>query len=124
MASFTLTARCPTKAVAGRRVFNRGFSGVRLTTTRPQFIVRAVDESEVFGRVQEIVKEQLALEETPVSTTKFADLKADSLDIVEVMMALEEEFGIDLDEGEAEEISTVGDAATLIAAEVASKTSS
>ncbi|MBA0604097.1 hypothetical protein Godav_016782 [Gossypium davidsonii] len=46
--------------------------------------------------------------------TKFADLGADSLDTVEIMMALEEQFGVSLEEGGAENIVTVQDATGLI----------
>lgn len=49
------------------------------------------------------------------------DLGADSLDQVEMIMALEEEFDIDLDEEGAEKITTVQEAADMIAAEVAAK---
>lgn len=49
---------------------------------------------------------------------KFADLGADSLDTVEIMMALEEKFDIQLDEEGAENISTVGEAADMIAAQI------
>lgn len=49
---------------------------------------------------------------------KFVDLGADSLDTVEIMMALEEKFDIQLDEEGAEKISTVQEAADLIAAQV------
>lgn len=46
--------------------------------------------------------------------TKFADLGADSLDTVEIMMALEEKFEVSIGEGGAENIATVQDAADLI----------
>lgn len=46
--------------------------------------------------------------------TKFVDLGADSLDTVEIMMALEEKFGVSVGEGGAENIATVQDAADLI----------
>ena len=49
---------------------------------------------------------------------KFVDLGADSLDTVEIMMALEEKFDIQLDEEGAEKISTVQEAADLIAAQI------
>jgi acyl carrier protein len=50
--------------------------------------------------------------------SKFVDLGADSLDTVEIMMALEEKFDIQLDEEGAEKISTVQEAADLIAAQI------
>ncbi|GLT54645.1 hypothetical protein SLA2020_278270 [Shorea laevis] len=53
-------------------------------------------------------------ESTVTPQTKFADLGADSLDIVEIMMALEEKFEVAIGEGGAENISTVQDAADLV----------
>lgn len=53
--------------------------------------------------------------------SKFVDLGADSLDTVEIMMALEEKFDIQLDEEGAEKISTVQEAADLIADQVEAK---
>jgi len=50
--------------------------------------------------------------------SKFVDLGADSLDTVEIMMALEEKFDIQLDEEGAEKISTVQEAADLIAGQI------
>lgn len=52
------------------------------------------------------------------ANSKFVDLGADSLDTVEIMMALEEKFDIQLDEEGAEKISTVQEAADLIAAQI------
>lgn len=52
---------------------------------------------------------------------KFVDLGADSLDTVEIMMALEEKFDIQLDEEGAEKISTVQEAADMIATQLSSK---
>lgn len=49
---------------------------------------------------------------------KFSDLGADSLDTVEIMMALEEKFELQLDEEGAEKISTVQEAADLISAQI------
>ena len=53
-----------------------------------------------------------------LAESKFVDLGADSLDTVEIMMALEEKFDIQLDEEGAEKISTVQEAADLIAAQI------
>ncbi|KAG7025914.1 Acyl carrier protein 3, chloroplastic, partial [Cucurbita argyrosperma subsp. argyrosperma] len=65
--------------------------------------------------VQEIIAKQLSLEQSAViPQTKFSELGADSLDTVEIMMALEEKFGVSIGEGGAEGISTVQDAADLI----------
>ncbi|XP_065850713.1 uncharacterized protein [Euphorbia lathyris] len=65
--------------------------------------------------VQSTIAKQLSIEVSTVTPeTKFADLGADSLDTVEIMMALEEQFGVSIGEGGAENISTVQDAADLI----------
>ncbi|KAI4330466.1 hypothetical protein MLD38_028755 [Melastoma candidum] len=65
--------------------------------------------------VQGIIAKQLSIDESTVTPdTKFADLGADSLDIVEIMMALEEKFSVSIGEGGAENISTVQEAADLI----------
>ncbi|CAM6011263.1 unnamed protein product [Sphagnum balticum] len=65
--------------------------------------------------VQSVIAKQLAVElDTVHPGAKFADLGADSLDTVEIMMALEEQFSITLDEEGAEKIVTVQDAADMI----------
>lgn len=65
--------------------------------------------------VRGVIAKQLSIEESAVTPeTKFADLGADSLDTVEIMMALEEKFGVSVGEGGAENIATVQDAADLI----------
>ncbi|KAJ9183660.1 hypothetical protein P3X46_007483 [Hevea brasiliensis] len=65
--------------------------------------------------VQSTIAKQLSIEASTVAPeTKFADLGADSLDTVEIMMALEEQFGVSIGEGGAENIATVQDAADLI----------
>ncbi|XP_008462263.1 uncharacterized protein LOC103500663 isoform X2 [Cucumis melo] len=72
-------------------------------------------QPETLEVVQEIIAKQLSLEQSAViPQTKFSDLGADSLDTVEIMMALEEKFGVSIGEGGAEGISTVQDAADLI----------
>jgi len=72
--------------------------------------------SDTFDRVKKIIVEQLGVEENEVtpeaSTTD--DLGADSLDQVELVMAFETEFGIDIPDEEAEKIKTVGDAVQKI----------
>jgi acyl carrier protein len=71
---------------------------------------------ELFDKVKEVIAEQLnvdAADITPESAF-VDDLGADSLDIVELVMALEEEFGISIPDEEAENIRTVGDAVTYI----------
>lgn len=69
----------------------------------------------VFDKVKSIVVEQLGVDEEEVTlNTSFEDLNADSLDIVELIMALEEEFDLDIPDEEAEKIRTVGDAVNFI----------
>lgn len=72
-------------------------------------------------RVKEIIAQQLGLkkEEIRLESSFVEDLGADSLDTVEVVMALEEEFGIDIPDEEAEKITTVGEAIKYIEAKVA-----
>ena len=67
-------------------------------------------------RVKNLIIEQLGVEESQVTeTAKFVeDLGADSLDTVELVMALEEEFTIEIPDEDAEKIATVGDAVTYI----------
>ncbi|GBD28447.1 MAG: acyl carrier protein [Armatimonadota bacterium] len=69
-----------------------------------------------FERVKAIVVEQLGVEEDEVTENAsfVEDLGADSLDVVELVMALEEEFGIQIPEEEAEKIQTVGQAVQYI----------
>lgn len=67
-------------------------------------------------RVKEIIVEQLGVEASQVTErAKFVDdLGADSLDTVELVMALEEEFSIEIPDEDAEKIATVGDAIEYI----------
>ena len=70
----------------------------------------------VFEKVKETVVEQLGVEEDEVTmeSSFIDDLGADSLDIVELIMALEEEFDIEVPDEEAEKITTVGDVVEYI----------
>jgi acyl carrier protein len=67
---------------------------------------------EMEERLRKIVAEQLGVEEAQVVVgASFADdLNADSLDLVELIMSLEEEFSIEISDEDAENIKTVGDA--------------
>ena len=69
-----------------------------------------------FDRVKKIVKEQLGVEEEEIqmSSTFVDDLGADSLDIVELIMAFEEEFNIEIPDEKAEKIKTVEDVVNYI----------
>lgn len=68
--------------------------------------------STVFDRVKKVVVEQLSVEESLVTpeASFTADLGADSLDTVELVMAFEEEFGCEIPDKAAEKILTVKDA--------------
>ena len=72
--------------------------------------------SDIEGRVKKIIAEQLGVPESDVTNEKafVADLGADSLDTVELVMALEEHFDIQIPDEEAEKIVTVGDAIQYI----------
>ncbi|EKE03321.1 MAG: acyl carrier protein [uncultured bacterium] len=72
--------------------------------------------SAILERVKKVVIEQLSVDEGEVtSDASFtADLGADSLDTVELVMAFEEEFGIEIPDEEAEKIVTVKDAVSYI----------
>ena len=73
--------------------------------------------NEILDKIKEIVVDQLGVDEDVVTpdATFLNDLEADSLDVVELMMALEEEFDIEIPDEEAEKISTVSDLAAYIA---------
>jgi len=70
----------------------------------------------ILEKVKEIVIEQLGVEEEEVTekASFVDDLGADSLDIVELIMALEEEFETEIPDEDAEKIATVGDAVKYI----------
>ncbi|MFH1901433.1 MAG: acyl carrier protein, partial [Candidatus Omnitrophota bacterium] len=67
-------------------------------------------------KIKEIIAEQLGVkkEEIKPESSFIDDLGADSLDTVEVVMALEEEFGIEIPDEDAEKITTVGEAIKYI----------
>lgn len=65
---------------------------------------------DVFEKVKAIVVDQLGVDEEEITpTTTFQSLNADSLDIVELVMALEEEFNLDIADEEVENIQTIAD---------------
>ncbi|GAB4458752.1 MAG: acyl carrier protein [Anaerolineae bacterium] len=73
-------------------------------------------KDEVFEKVKAIIIEQLgADEEAIVMEANFReDLEADSLDLVELIMAFEEEFGGEISDDEAQKITTVGEAVNYL----------
>ena len=68
-------------------------------------------EQEIFEKLKGIVVEQLGTEAENIKmeSTFVDDLAADSLDIVELVMCVEEEFGIEIPDGDAEKIVSIGD---------------
>ena len=76
-----------------------------------------------FDKVKKIIVEQLGVDESEVTPEASItdDLGADSLDQVELVMAFETEFGIDIPDEEGEKIKTVGDAVQKIEAVEAAK---
>ena len=65
----------------------------------------------VFDKIKEIIMEQLQVDESEITmeTNLMKDLSADSLDAVEIIMAIEDEYGIEIPDEEAENIQTVQD---------------
>ena len=71
----------------------------------------------IFERIRSVIVEQLGIEDietVTLETTFIDDLGADSLDVVELIMALEEEFDIEIPETEAENITSIGDVVEYI----------
>ena len=75
-----------------------------------------MNTEEVFERVKAIIVEQLGVAEASVEmeSSFIDDLGADSLDIVELVMALEEEFDMEIPDTDAEKVVTVGDVVEYI----------
>jgi len=76
----------------------------------------SMNSEEVFEKVKSIIVEQLGVAETAVTleASFIDDLGADSLDIVELVMALEEEFDMEIPDSDAEKVVTVGDVVEYI----------
>ena len=72
----------------------------------------------MFEQIKLIIAEQLSAEPDKITpeTSIIDDLGADSLDVVELVMALEEKFGIEIPDEDAEKINTVGDIVSYVEA--------
>ena len=70
----------------------------------------------ILERLKEIVSEQLEIDAEIITadTRLNEDLNADSLDVVEMLMALEDEFGVDIPDEEIEKMKTIGDVVNFI----------
>ncbi len=69
-----------------------------------------------FDKVRQIIAEHLGIDENTITENSkvIADLGADSLDIVELVMTIEDEFGVTVEEDDLQKIVTVGDIVNLI----------
>lgn len=74
----------------------------------------------IFEKVQEIIADKLSLEVTEIKMeSSFSeDLRADSIELFELIVALEDEFDLEIPEEEAEKVSTVGDIVNYIKTKV------
>ena len=75
-----------------------------------------MDREEILSKIQEITADRLGVDETDVTPDASfrEDLEADSLDLVELIMELEEQFGMEIPDDEAEKITTVEEAVDYV----------
>ena len=75
-----------------------------------------LDREEILTKIQEITSDRLGVDETDVTPDASfrEDLEADSLDLVELIMELEEQFGMEIPDEEAEKITTVEEAVDYV----------
>ena len=79
-----------------------------------------MERSEVESKMTDLLVEELGLERDKIAAeAKFEeDLEVDSLGVVELLMALEDEFGVEIPDEEAEDIATVGQAVDVVIAKL------
>jgi len=120
-------SRSAVASKVGVQLKSSNLAGLRMATRAGpvragRFTICAAASTEVVDEVRSIISDQLGTDLDKVGAdAKFVDLGADSLDTVEIMMALEEKFEITLDEEGAEKIATVQEAADMIADQIAAK---
>ena len=76
----------------------------------------SMSKDEIMAKLKPVIAEQLGVDEGEVTeTASFTeDLNADSLDLVELIMSLEEQFGLQISDEDAEKLTTVGEAVDYI----------
>jgi acyl carrier protein len=81
-----------------------------------------MDRAEIEKRMNKLLVSELGLDEAKLNNAaRFEeDLEVDSLGVVELLMALEDEFGVSIPDEEAEDIATVGQAVDIVIAKLAS----